>query len=201
MEFASEMIMRAAENGLRIREVPITYRERRGEAKLNSFRDGWRHVKFMLVNAPGYVFTGPGIGLMAVGVLLNLLAFSPMEGVSITPDNYYFLISGLSLILGHQLISLAVFSSLIDKPIRPPKDPITQYINSNFRLEHGATLGLVMLAGAIGYLALLVSSGAVGRPSGPSFASISIVIFTVIVLGAQTVFYALFFSMIGQNEV
>ena len=54
MEFASEMIMKAAVNGLRIKEVPITYHERVGEATLESFSDGWRHVKYMLLNAPNF---------------------------------------------------------------------------------------------------------------------------------------------------
>ncbi len=61
MEFASEMIMEAGARDLTIEERPITYHEREGEATLESFQDGWRHVRFMLVNAPGYLFSIPGI--------------------------------------------------------------------------------------------------------------------------------------------
>jgi len=200
MEFASEMIMRAAERGLRIREEPITYRERRGEAKLNSFRDGWRHVKFMLVNAPGYLFTGPGLGLVTLGILVNLLVLFSVEADSMTPGVYYLLVGGVSLVLGHQLISLAVFSSLIDKPIRSPSDPVTRWITQNFRLEQGATLGLAMIVGTAAYFASVLTSGTVEQFQ-PSLLNPSIVAFSIFVLGAQTVFYALFFSMIGQNEV
>ena len=50
MEFASEMIMKAGVNGLTIKEVPITYRRRKGDATLNSFRDGWRHAKFLVLD-------------------------------------------------------------------------------------------------------------------------------------------------------
>lgn len=59
MEFASEMIMEASVNDLDIIEIPITYHEREGDATLDSFRDGWRHVRFMLVNAPGYLYLFP----------------------------------------------------------------------------------------------------------------------------------------------
>jgi glycosyltransferase involved in cell wall biosynthesis len=56
MEFASEMLMEALMNGLTIEEVPITYHERTGEATLESFRDGWRHLRFMVGTVPGYLF-------------------------------------------------------------------------------------------------------------------------------------------------
>ncbi|MDX1748146.1 MAG: glycosyltransferase family 2 protein, partial [Halobacteriales archaeon] len=70
MEFASEMVMEAAARDLEIAELPITYHERKGEATLESFRDGWRHVRFMLMNAPGYLFSVPGALMVLLGSLL-----------------------------------------------------------------------------------------------------------------------------------
>src|SRR6266542_1331826 len=68
MEFASEMVIKAAKQGLAIDEVRITYHPRVGESKLNSFRDAWRHVRFMLVYSPTFLFAVPG-GLMCVAGL------------------------------------------------------------------------------------------------------------------------------------
>src|SRR5450759_4528659 len=60
MEFASEMILKAMRQGLRMTEVPISYDVRTGESKLSTLRDGWRHLRFLLVSSPSYVFLGPG---------------------------------------------------------------------------------------------------------------------------------------------
>jgi len=59
MEFASEMVIKAGKRRLRVSEVPIVYHPRVGESKLNSFRDAWRHVRFMLVHSPGFLFLLP----------------------------------------------------------------------------------------------------------------------------------------------
>jgi uncharacterized membrane protein YdjX (TVP38/TMEM64 family) len=80
MEFATEMVMNAARNGLRIAEIPITlYPDKRGRRPhLRSFRDGWRHLRFILTYAPSHVFMLPGSLLLAAGlVLLGVLAPGP----------------------------------------------------------------------------------------------------------------------------
>jgi glycosyltransferase involved in cell wall biosynthesis len=69
MEFASEIVVKAAQANLRVAEVPIVYHPRVGESKLNSLRDGWRHLRFMLLLAPTYLFLVPGLALLALGLL------------------------------------------------------------------------------------------------------------------------------------
>src|SRR6185503_5269318 len=69
MEFASEMVIRASKAGLRIEEIPIEYHPRLGESKLKSFRDGWRHLRFLLVHSPTHLFLLPGALLSVVGIL------------------------------------------------------------------------------------------------------------------------------------
>ena len=68
MEFASEMVIRASKENLDIREFPIEYHPRGGESKLSSFRDGWRHLRFLLVHSPTHLFMLPGAILLALGV-------------------------------------------------------------------------------------------------------------------------------------
>jgi hypothetical protein len=83
MEFASEMIVRAARAGMQITEVPAPYAVRRGESKLSTFRDGWRHLRFLLLAAPDYLFVVPGLVLMALGGLTFLASFAAPLGVAV----------------------------------------------------------------------------------------------------------------------
>lgn len=73
MELATEMIVKAADNNLRVREIPIPYRPRLGTSKLRRFRDGWRHVEYMLVLSPTIFLLWPGLALLLSGCLIQLL--------------------------------------------------------------------------------------------------------------------------------
>src|SRR3712207_9408288 len=70
MEFASEMVIRAAKENLRMSQIEIAYHPREGESKLSSFRDGWRHLRFLLVHSPTYLFILPGALLSILGALV-----------------------------------------------------------------------------------------------------------------------------------
>ena len=79
MEFASEMVIRAAKAKLEIRQLPIAYHPRGGTSKLSSFRDGWRHLRFLLVHSPTHLFAVPGALLLLAGILISLVSLSGME--------------------------------------------------------------------------------------------------------------------------
>ncbi len=79
MEFASEMIVRAAKEKLDIREVSIEYHPRGGESKLSSFSDGWRHLRFLLLHSPNHLFIFPGAALAALGGLISLTVLGHVE--------------------------------------------------------------------------------------------------------------------------
>src|SRR3954454_19910110 len=79
MEFASEMVVRAAKEELVIEQFPIEYHPRGGQSKLSSFRDGWRHLRLLLVHSPTYLFVIPGLVLAALGVLIALTSVSGIE--------------------------------------------------------------------------------------------------------------------------
>jgi hypothetical protein len=83
MELASEMIVSAARAGLTITEVPAPYNVRLGESKLNTLRDGWRHLRFLLLAAPDFLFTLPGLAMVVAGVVTTLLSFVAPQGVAI----------------------------------------------------------------------------------------------------------------------
>jgi glycosyltransferase involved in cell wall biosynthesis len=83
MEFASEMILLASRKGLRIAEVPIPYYPRVGEAKLRTFRDGWRHLRFLLLTTPHFLYTAPGVLLTLAGAAVLALGLAFSEGITI----------------------------------------------------------------------------------------------------------------------
>ncbi|MFB1066357.1 hypothetical protein [Natrinema sp. H-ect4] len=79
MEFSSEMIMAAGASGLEIVEMQIVYHEHEGEGALESFKNGWRHVKFMLVKAPSYLFSVPELLMGLIGLAMMEIAYSNMS--------------------------------------------------------------------------------------------------------------------------
>jgi hypothetical protein len=83
MELASEMIVSAARAGMTITEVPAPYAVRQGESKLNTVRDGWRHIRYLLVAAPDFLFTLPGIVMVALGIVTSVISFVSPAGVAI----------------------------------------------------------------------------------------------------------------------
>ena len=198
MEFASEMIMEAGARDLTIAERPIVYHEREGEATLDSFQDGWRHVRFMLVNAPGYLFSVPGTLLMAVGIVLMGLCLS---GVSLGSTSFglHSMVGGTLLTLsGAQIASFGVFATVTSDPIRAPSDPITNWLVERVQLEHGATVGVVIISLGLGYVALMgarwVASGFRELP----LLMTDIAAMAAVVLGIQLVFSSFFMSSVAE---
>ena len=82
MELASEMVLKAARRGLKVADIPVPYAERLGEAKLNTLRDGWRHLRFLLLASPNYLFTIPGLVLTIVGIVTLALSL-PSDTIEI----------------------------------------------------------------------------------------------------------------------
>lgn len=198
MEFASEMIMHAGEEDLAIRELPITYYNREGEATLESFRDGWRHVKFMLMNAPGYLFTGPGFSLIFAsliiigGELLDIKIGKISLGVNAV-------IAGcLLFIVGIQTVSFSAFATAAGKPIRGTNDPLTTILVDRITVENGLTLSLiVILIGMIyaGYTTLRwVNSG----PQSVVATETIIITYTACVIGIQMMFTSFLMSILNE---
>jgi len=196
MEFASEMVMAASAAGLGVAEVPITYHEREGEETLDSFRDGWRHVRFMLTNAPTYLFSGPGVGAAVFGLLVVLLALTgtPAFGRSFGVNS---MIAGsVFLIVGAHAVALGVFCRVGGRTIGQPTDPVTGFIVERVSVERGVAAGGLLFVIGVGYASYLVwtwaSSGFALVP--PTMQSLGACL--AIVLGLQTVFSAFFLSVI-----
>ncbi len=199
MEFASEMIMEAGARDLTIEEKPIVYHEREGEATLESFRDGWRHVRFMLVNAPGYLFTVPGVAMGLLGILVMAAAFFGVSFGNTSFGTHSMIAGGLLTIVGHQVASLGVFATVATDPIRRPDDPATTFITDHIGLEQGATIGLVIFGGGAAYAALLAGQWASSGFTRLPFVVGDVAAFVAIVVGLQILFNSFFLSAIAEE--
>lgn len=203
MEFASEMLVRASREGLKITEVPIDYSLRQAPTKLSRFRDAWRHVRFMLLFAPTYMFLLPGGFFMGLGLLgLVLLAPGPFcfsSGYCL--DFHTMILASMLVLLGYQVIMLGVYAKAFSYVTGIDKGGWT--INTTlryFQLEKGIVLGFtVTLIGlAIGFVTLFnwakVGFGALWaiRPAVFSL--------TLLVLGIQIIFSSFFLSILGLER-
>ncbi|MBX0305404.1 glycosyltransferase family 2 protein [Haloarcula salinisoli] len=200
MEFASEMIMDAAAKDMTIEERPITYHEREGEATLDSFQDGWRHVRFMLVNAPGYLFTAPATLFVLLGAAVMGLSLGGVQLGPVTFGLQTMVAGSLATLVGYQIGALAIFSSVATNPIREPSDPITNLVRDRLSLEKGAAMGLVVLGLGLvmlsfGFIAwMLDGSGALPSPS------VNLLAATITLLGVTTVFSSFFLGTIKRAK-
>ncbi len=199
MEFASEMVIKAAKAGLRVTEVPITYSPRQGESKLHSFRDGWRHLRFMLMLSPTYLFLMPGLLLFwsGFGGTVALLP-GPLKVGGRPYDVHVMTLAVLLCLLGYQLLLLGVsartYSLTGGFEVR---DPLLQFLYRHFNLEKGLLLGFVTFA--IGFL---VDGWIAYRWAKSGFGDLhqvrtALFALLLMALGAQTVFSSFFLSMIG----
>lgn len=197
MEFASEMIMEAGAKDLEIVEVPIVYHEREGEETLESFRDGWRHVRFMLVNAPGYLFSVPGLLLTIFGVAVMTVAHTGVALGEVTLGTNSMIAGSLATIVGTQVGSLGVFATVASDPIQQPDDPVTTGITEYATLERGATAGVIVFAAGGAYASWLVGDWILSGFGAVPFTSAALIAFTAVVVGIQLVFSSFFLSTVN----
>ncbi|WP_128226256.1 glycosyltransferase family 2 protein [Halobacteriaceae archaeon SHR40] len=200
MEFASEMIMEASVNGLNIVEVPIVYHEREGEETLDSFRDGWRHVRFMLQNAPGYLFSIPGLLLVLGGLLVMGVTYTGVRIDGTNPGVLTFITGALLVVVGFQVFQLGVFSTVITDPIRQPEDVFTKVFTEHVTLERGAAVGCLLFGLGGLYAGFLVYFRLTGGVLPAAYTMDALIALTAIIVGIQTVFSSFFMNTAVQSS-
>lgn len=200
MEFASEMIVQAVKKKLKIKELPINYHKRAGDSKLEAIADGWRHMRFMLLYSPLYLFFIPGVAIFLFGVALMLwLYFGSPEILKIRLQYHPMFPSALLTIIGYQLIIFALFAKtyaithLGDKPIL---DKLYKYIT----IENAGLAGIIMgVFGLLIYVAVLFKWLKTGFGELQEVKN-SILALTLITIGIQTIFSSFMLSILGIKE-
>lgn len=196
MEFASEMVMEASTVGLDVSEVPITYHEREGEETLDSFRDGWRHVRFMLTNAPTYLFSVPGTGAGLLGVLVLLLSVTDIPVFGRTLGVNSLIAGSVFTIVGVHIMTLSVFSRVAGRTIGQPTDRVTTWLVNSMTLERGLAVGLGLLGAGVGYALFAVWTWVTSGFGTVPVTEHSLLACTGIVLGFQMIFSSFFLSIL-----
>jgi glycosyltransferase involved in cell wall biosynthesis len=204
MEFASEMVIKAALKGMRITEVPVVLRPdgRSRPPHLRTWRDGWRHLRFMLLFSPRWLFLYPGVALFVVGVLLSaLLIPGPIHVAGVRLDIHTLLVAGFLALLGYQLVLFAVFTKIfaIRAGFHPPH-PVLENVFRYVTLEVGLLAGaLMVVVGLVALILAVASWGAVGFGNlDPSLTMREVIPAVVLLaLGTQTVFASFFISILS----
>jgi glycosyltransferase involved in cell wall biosynthesis len=125
MEFASEMVARAARIKLNIAEVPVDYHPRAGESKLRRYRDGWRHLRFLLMYSPTWLYIIPSVLLFVLGfALLVALAFSPLNILGRQWDMHLAAVASMLCVLGAQAAWLGISAHGRGDPRLRPRGPV-----------------------------------------------------------------------------
>ena len=203
MEFASEMVVKASLNGLKIAEVPTTLKPdgRSRAPHLRTWRDGWRHLVFLLAASPRWLFLYPGIVLSSIGFLGTILTSrGPFDIGQIQLDLNSFLFSIGLILVGTQTVFFGILARIFSTNFGtlPPSKSVAKFADK-FSLERGIVIGilllLVSLVFAIGLLGHWRGNSLVGLDRDSALRVSGLVLLTSGV-GIQTLFASFFASML-----
>jgi glycosyltransferase involved in cell wall biosynthesis len=207
MEFASEMVIKASLKRMRIAEVPVTLQPdgRSRPPHLRTWRDGWRHLRFMLLFSPRWLFLYPGLALFAGGIFLSaILLGGPVHVGALRLDIHTLLVASFFSLIGYQLVLFAIFTKIFAiqsgfHPAYPPLESVSRYVTLEVGLAVGALMAVV---GVIALVVAVASWGAVGFGSlNPSLTMREVIPAVVLLaLGTQTVFASFFISILSIDR-
>ncbi|HWB11406.1 MAG TPA: glycosyltransferase family 2 protein [Pirellulales bacterium] len=206
MEFASEMVIKSTLNGLKIAEVPtVLHKDGRSRPPhLRSWRDGWRHLRFMLLFSPRWMFLWPGAVCFILGLLASaFLMHAPVSLAGVDFDIHTLLVSGFLALVGYQLLVFGVFTKMyaITEGFHPPhrllgKDP---HVN----LEWGVLTGIAVGTAGLALLAQAAWSWqqtGLGELDPRSTMRQVIPAVVLMTLGVQTVFASFFLAIVSLRR-
>jgi glycosyltransferase involved in cell wall biosynthesis len=200
MEFASEMVIRAAKEKLDIQQFPIEYSPREGESKLSSFRDGWRHLRFLLVHSPNYLFIIPGALMAIVGALVELVVITRLGIFGRQWDIHALIAGALLAIVGTQVVALGVCAHAYATYFMGEEDRWFDRMRARYRLEHGLLIG-----GGISLAGLIVGAWIVIDWINVGFGRLgeerlAVLAATLIIVGIQIFFSSFLLSILGLRR-
>jgi len=200
MEFASEMVIRAAKAELEVRQFPIEYHPRGGESKLSSFRDGWRHLRFLLVHSPTHLFIVPGAAMAFAGALAAGLVIARVDVFGRTWVLHALIAGCLALIVGVQVLALGLCAHAYGTYFMGEKDPWFDRMRARFKLEHGLLLG-----GGIALDGVILGGVILGIWANRGFGELSeerlaVLAASLMIIGIQVFFSSFLLSILGLRR-
>lgn len=206
MEFASEMVLKASLLGLRISEVPITLRRdgRSRSSHLRTWRDGWRHLRVLLLFSPRWLFAAPGFALLAAGIIgLVTLSTGEVTIGAVTFSTNTMMVASMLVVLGTQLLLMGMFAkSFVVAEQLLPRSRLDR-MASALRMESGIGVGLatfVVGGGAIVWAALLWQRNGFASLTDPAAPRLVVLGVTMMVIGVQIVSSAFLLGVLGLRR-
>lgn len=208
MEFASEMVVKATIFGLKIAEVPtILHKDGRSRPPhLRTWRDGWRHLRFLLIYSPRWLFLYPGLFLLLMGTLLGFFIMQGPVGLSehVVLDTNTLLYAGAFMIVGYNAMTFGIFTRAyaVQAGFLPSKDSLDKAFNV-FTLEVGLIIGILILLTGIGgtfYSLSIWKESNFGQLEYSSILRIVIPSVVAIIIGLQTVLASFLLSVLSVNK-
>jgi glycosyltransferase involved in cell wall biosynthesis len=200
MEFASEMVIRASKEKLDIRQIPIEYHPRGGESKLSSFRDGWRHLRFLLVHSPTHLFLIPGVAMLALGVLVSLTSLFQINVFGREWQLHSMIGGSLLMIVGTQIGAMGLCAHAYGMYFMGDKDPWFERMRARFRLEHGLLLGGGVFAAGLVAAAVIVVRWAERGFGNLSEERLAVLAASLMIVGLQIFFSSFLLSILGLRR-
>jgi glycosyltransferase involved in cell wall biosynthesis len=199
MEFASEMVVKASLYGLKITEVPTTLSPdgRSRPPHLKTWRDGWRHLRFLLMYSPRWLFLYPGLALMFLGLIATIWFMTQ-------PKVHTLLYSATALIIGFQIVSFAIFTKAfaISEGLLPEDRKLRRFLRY-INLEVGLIIGIILFFLGIGgsvYALYIWNDRLYGALDPAVTMRIVIPSVTALALGVQVIFSSFFLSVLGLKR-
>ncbi len=200
MEFASEMVIRASKEKLRIAEFPIEYHPRGGESKLSSFRDGWRHLRFLLVHSPNHLFILPGAVLAGLGTLIVVLVGTGLDLLGRAWGLHALIGGALLMIVGTQVLALGLCAHAYGTYFMGERDPWFDRMRARFRLEHGLLLGGVFALIGLVMGGLIVATWIAHGFGSLADEHLAVIAATLLIVGIQIFFSSFLLSILGLRR-
>jgi len=200
MEFASEMVFKAFRRKLRVSEIPIDYYPRVGESKLNRFGDAWRHVRFMLLYSPSWLYFVPGVILLVIGIVGAIaLAAGPVTLLGRTWQIHSLFLCMFAILLGTQVVQLGIFARAFAYAHLGETDALVERARDRLRLEHGLAGGGILLLTGTAMLLVIFVGWAIHGFGALSHEYASALGFTLVALGTQVVLGSFFLGLLTMR--
>jgi len=183
-----------------VSEIPIDYYPRVGESKLNRFGDAWRHVRFMLLYSPSWLYFVPGAILLVIGVLGAIaLAAGPVTVLGHTWQIHSLFLCMFAILLGTQVVQLGIFARAFAYAHLGETDALVERARERLRLEHGLAAGGVLLLAGVVTLFVIFVAWAFDGFGALSHEYATALGFTAVAVGTQVVLGSFFLGLLTMR--
>jgi glycosyltransferase involved in cell wall biosynthesis len=200
MEFASEMVIRASKENLAIDQIPIEYHPREGESKLSSFRDGWRHLRFLLVHSPTHLFFVPGAFLTGLGILVMATVLAHVNVFGRSWDVHSMIGGSLLTIVGTQILALGLCARAYGVYILGEEDVWFQRMRPHIKLEHGLLAGAALIIAGLTLGGVIIGKWIASGAGALSQTRLALFGATLLIVGIQVFFSSFLLSILGLRR-